>query len=83
MKPIEFKECNIVLGEDQPEYLPLPAHRWLGGDPGGTITSCWSLSIRERIRVLFTGRIYLQLLTFKKPIQPQLMSVENPINDKK
>ena len=27
MKPIEFKDQNVVYAKDQPEYLPLPALR--------------------------------------------------------
>lgn len=31
MKPIEFKEQNIVFAKDQPECQPLPAFRHNGG----------------------------------------------------
>jgi len=75
MNVIKFKECNVIYAEDQPEYLPLPVHR----DDNGNVTSCWKLSFKERIRVLFNGRIYLSLLTFNKPLQPQLLSVDNPV----
>ncbi len=27
MKPIEFEEQNCIYAKDQPEYLPLPAHK--------------------------------------------------------
>ena len=27
MKPKKFQEANVVYGEGQPEYKPLPAHR--------------------------------------------------------
>lgn len=75
MTPIRFKECNITFGADQPEYQPLPAFR----DEDGNVVSCWRLSWRERIRLLFTGRIYLVTLTFKAPIQPILPTLTNPI----
>ena len=33
---------------------------------------------RERLRVLWTGRIYLTLLTFGGPLQPQIVSTQPP-----
>lgn len=74
MKPIEFPEQNTVYAEDQPEYLPLPGFR----EPDGCVTTCWGLSLRERLRVLFTGRVWLSQLTFNQPLQPVAMRVENP-----
>lgn len=71
-----FKEVNATYGKDQPEYLPLPAHRM--EDATGTVVTCWGMSWRERIKVLFTGHVWLQLLTFNHPIQPQLMTVDKP-----
>ena len=77
MKPTKFKRMNVVCAKDQPEYLPLPAHI---NEAEGLVTSCWSANLKERIRFLLTGRIYLTLLTFNKPLQPQVITVYNPIN---
>jgi hypothetical protein len=74
MKPIRFDGANATFAEDQPQYLPLPAHRALDG----VVTSCWQLSLRERIFLLFTGRLWFQLWTFNDPLQPQRPSVERP-----
>jgi len=71
MDIVKFKECNIVYAEDQPEYLPLPAHK----TDDGVVTSCWGLSFWERLKVAVTGRIFLQVLTFNQPLQPLMMSV--------
>lgn len=71
MKPVKFKEANIVFAKDQPQYHPLPAH-----SDGHHVTSCWRLSLWERIRLLVTGRLYLQVLTFKQPLQPQKLSTK-------
>jgi hypothetical protein len=60
-----------VYGAQQPEYLPLPALRM--GDAFGTVRSCWSFGWRDRLRVLVSGRVYLDLMTFGDDIQPQLM----------
>ena len=76
MKPIQFKKANMIIGKDQPEYLPLPAHACK--DSQGTIISCWQLSFIERIKLLFTGTLWLSQLTFGDALQPQLPQVSNP-----
>lgn len=76
MKPIEFKEQNCVIAKNQPQYLPLPAFLdW----EAGTVTCCWGLSLKERLTVLFTGRIWHTIQTFNHPLQPQKLSTENPL----
>lgn len=74
MEPVEFPECNTIYAKDQPEYLPLPAHR----NAEGYTISCWKMSLSERIRALLTGRIYLSVLNFASPLQPQRLTVEKP-----
>jgi len=78
MKPVKFKESNVIFAVDQPEYLPLPAFRDLNQ---GSVVSCWKLGIRERIKMLFTGKVWLGLLTFNKPLQPIYMSVDKLVGD--
>lgn len=75
MSPCAFDGSNIVFAKDQPEYLPLPAHL----SDGGIVTSCWKLTWKERLKVLIWGKLYLQVLTFNKPLQPQLPLVDNPV----
>lgn len=75
MKPINFDKANTVFAQDQPEYLPLPAHR--GGAPEHRVTTCWQFSWWERLKVLFSGRMYFQVLTFGAPLQPQLPAVRS------
>jgi hypothetical protein len=65
MKPIKFKEVNIVF--QMPLSLTnknvdqtLPAY----ADPArAQIISCWKLTIWESIQVAFTGRIWLWMLS--------------------
>ena len=76
MRPVFFPGSNCVFAKDQPEYLPLPAHR-SGYD--GTVTSCWKLTWRERLKVIFTGRVWLQQLAFGSPLQPQRPSIDRPM----
>lgn len=74
MKLIEFPEQTTIVAEDQPEYLPMPAH--VASD--GLLTCCWKLSLRERLKLLFTGLLWHQVMTFRKPLQPQRLDVEKP-----
>lgn len=73
MEPIEFKEQNVVFAKDQPEYRPLPAMR--DGSKEGQVVSCWQLSFKERIKILFTGKMWMSLMMFGKPLTPSILSV--------
>lgn len=79
MKIVDFKKRNVIFAENQPEYNPLPA--WRGPIPECEVISCWKLSLWERIRILFTGVLWLRQLTFGQPLQPQLPQVESPFED--
>ena len=74
MIPIEFKEQTVIVAKDQPEYLPLPAY--IGDSPEGEVVSCWKLSWRERLKLLITGRIWVSLWCFYKPVTPLLLTVD-------
>lgn len=58
------------------EAIPAAAHQH--NDECGTITFCWKLNLRARLRLLITGRLWHQVMTFYRPLQPQLMLVEKP-----
>jgi hypothetical protein len=77
MMLIEFPEQTAVIAKDQPEYHPLPAHRF-ADDPQGRIACCWKLTWRERLTVLIGGVLWHQVLTFNQPLQPQLLSTTKP-----
>lgn len=74
MKPVKFKHQNIVFAEHQPEYQPLPALKLDG--PEGHVISCWRMSLKERLWVLFSGRIWVGLMSFNKPLTPSYLSVD-------
>lgn len=76
MKLIEFPEQTIIIAKNQPEYLPLPAYQCK--DPQGTIICCWKLSFKDKIKLLFTGKIWHRILTFNKSLQPQLLDTKYP-----
>lgn len=79
MKPVSpiipgAQLIETVYAANQPEYNPLPVFK----DADGTVLSRWHLSFKERIRVLFSGDVYLWMSTFNKPLQPVMMQVEPP-----
>lgn len=76
MKPIEFKEQNHVWAKDQLEYLPLPSYI----NEEDTI-SCWKLSWWERLKLFWTGKLWLIQKNFQQPLQPQLLLVDNPFGE--
>lgn len=74
MKPVDFEQSNVTYAKDQSEYLPLPAFR----ADDGMVISCWELTWRERLKIIFTGRLWISMLTFNGPLQPQLPMVNSP-----
>ena len=74
MKPIKFKECNTEFAKDQEEYNTLPCLKL--DTPEGHVIICQKMTFRERVRVLFTGKVWLTLLSFNKPLAPHHMSTE-------
>ncbi len=79
MKPCSFSGQNVVFAKDQPQYQPLPAHV----SESGTVTTCWKLSVVERVAVFVFGRIWWTQLTFNRPLQPVKPSVEAPVLEEK
>lgn len=82
MKLIEFPEQTTIVAKDQPQYRPMPA--WIDSckstNPEGRLICKWKLSLKERIKLLFTGILWHHILTFHSSIQPQLLSTEFPFN---
>ncbi len=73
MKPVKFKEHNVVYAENQPEYTPLPALKVKS--ESGEVIACWELSFRERIKLLFTGKLWSCILTFNGALAPSYFTV--------
>ena len=70
MRNIKFKECNASFAKNQKEYLELQAFV-----NEGVVVTCYKLSWRERLKILFTGKLWLGQMTFGTPLQPQKPSV--------
>jgi hypothetical protein len=75
MKPIKFEQQNITY--KKPESMTdeqcgsLPACKHENG-----IVSCWGMSVKERIKVLFTGRIWFDIVSHAQP--PIWLGVDSP-----
>lgn len=81
MKPITFPEHNFVFAKDQPEYTPLPAFIDKE-DQTGQVIFCMSLSFKERLKLLFTGKLWCSLMMFRNketgwvnPLTPSYFTV--------
>lgn len=73
MKPVKFKDQNIVMGENQSDYIPLPAHR----SDDGVVTSCWELDEDELAAIQVSKRILLKQHAFNQSaLQPVQLTVE-------
>jgi len=73
MKPIPFEEQNVVIAEDQDQYMSLPANIDKT-DKHGPVVSCWDLSDEELAHITKTRQVWLRQLAFGQPLQPVLMS---------
>lgn len=71
MTPHQFPEANVTFAKDQPEYQPLPA---VVGLFNGEVITCWRPSFWERLKLLWTGRVWVHQLTFGAPLQPLIVS---------
>ena len=76
MEPLNFEESDVIFGENQPEYLPLPAK--FGDRTVGEIYTCWKLSPEEIAEIQKTGVVWLSILTFNHPLQPVSLTATKP-----
>jgi hypothetical protein len=67
---------EAVYAKHQPEYIPLPAWR----EPDGTVVTRWRATLAERLRILFTGDLWLTMLTFNQPLQPVKLTASCPVS---
>lgn len=69
---------EMVLAENQPEYIPLPVARVAYADGVVGLISRYQLTFWERLRLLFTGSLWLEQLTAGS-LQPQRPTVYEPM----
>ena len=70
MTPIEFEGMNTVLrapegAEDWCQDLKIHRGAYEGGMP--FVLSCWRASWRERLAILFTGRVWFRAISNTHP----------------
>jgi len=74
MKAIEFEECNHKFAERQDQYHTLPGH--IQQEIPGEFKFCMKLEFWERVRILFTGKMWCSLLTYGRDLQPSRFSTK-------
>lgn len=77
MKIVSFPERTTVYAKNQPEYLQLPSHVFKDSAEG-RIACCWRMTWRDRLKILFSGLVWHEILTFGNPLQPQKLSADKP-----
>ena len=77
MKAVEFKEVNLRIAENQPEYETLPVHVDMENYQHKA-TMCFELDENELEQVGETHQIWLKVLTFGRPFQPIEPSLMKP-----
>lgn len=73
---------ETVLAKDQPQYKPLPVANVLYSDGVESMISCYRLTLRERLAILLSGKVWLELLTFGEKLQPQKLYLREPFKSK-
>jgi hypothetical protein len=95
MIAVDFKERNLMLAEDQPEYETLPVYVEyreviIPGDSQLAImtkvipwsmTACFELNKEEIDEIVRTGKIWHTQMLFGNNFQPIIMSTQNPFKD--
>jgi hypothetical protein len=76
MKFVKFKEQSCIIAENQPEYLPIPAHQVK--DPEGTTFMRIQFDPEEIEQINKTGGIWMSQLTFNKPVTPFMVYAKSP-----
>ena len=81
MKPVTFKQANKTLGRPlnmtDDEYGELPVYA-----EDNQLVSCWiETSLWKRIKFLFTGKIWLGVMTLSGTQPPVWIDIEYPFNE--
>jgi hypothetical protein len=64
MKNVDFKEANTILGSDGVKVLPAYVD-----EQNHLVVTCWRMSLWERVKALFSGRVWICTLADKKSVQ--------------
>ncbi|MCT4086663.1 hypothetical protein HZP82_04635 [Elizabethkingia anophelis] len=72
MTPNKLPQVNVMYGEGQEEYQPLPVYR----SEDAQAISCWELTDEEIEKIKETKCLYLSMMTFVQPLQPVYLAVD-------
>lgn len=67
--PSESKS-EIQVAKDQPEYRVLPMIQYINSDGIRCGLTRWNIPFILRLKLLFTGNIFIDYILFNSPIQP-------------
>lgn len=67
MEPVRFSRYNEELLADDPSIKPLPVLACTYPDNTTEIISCWKPTFWERLKVLFTGKVFVHILCKQHP----------------
>lgn len=70
MRPVEFRGVNVIYGHNQEGVRPLPCHK--AADNEGTATFCFELDPEERAQIAQEGKLWIQVWTYDRPLEPML-----------
>lgn len=78
MKQIHFAQANKTLALKG--QAPVPAHV---DEESGLVVTCWHLSLKERLKMLFGGRIFVCAISGRKvvPVTMLKMSEKDIFNE--
>lgn len=79
MKGIKYKHANGILKGNSDNVYDLHVCNYEYSDGVKAVESCWKMSLSERIRSLFTGRIYFQCWGRTHP--PILLSTKAALDE--
>jgi len=77
MKVVEFPQANCKIAESQDEYQTIPA--WKSKD--GRVIALFELDDEDKKRILETGEIWIDVLTFNQQLQPFFIHTETPFEE--
>jgi len=67
MKGIKYKHADGKLLSNGPNVYDLPVAHLEYADGQKAVESCWDMTLGERIRVLFLGKVYFQCFGVTHP----------------
>jgi hypothetical protein len=73
IKPVIFPEKNTTFSGDNCPDLPVYK------SPEGDLLICYKLGRRDRLRMLFTGKLWVIQSTGLKTVQPLTLESKKPI----